>query len=84
MSQYFLYVLKYSGDKYGVRRSSFGHFFGRSKNHLKKKIAIDQESWISHFWIIENTQTPPHYIKNKEKQTNLFVCRILDPLQMLS
>ena len=59
---------KYSGDKYGVRESRFGHIFGRSKNH-PKSIAIDQESLINHFGINKIPQNPNHYIKNKEKQT---------------
>ena len=54
----FLYFSMYSGDKYMVRGSRFGHIFGRSKIH-PKSIAIDQESLISHFGIIE-TPYPPY------------------------
>ena len=32
---FFLYLLKYFGDKYGLRGSRFGHIFGRPKNVLK-------------------------------------------------
>ena len=51
----FLYFWKYFGDKYGVRGSGFGHMFGRSENN-PKNIAIERESLISHFGII---QIPP-------------------------
>ena len=43
----FFYLKKYFEDKYGGRGSTFGH----SRN-VPKRIAIDQESLMSHFGII--------------------------------
>ena len=49
---FFLYLLKYFRDKYGVRGSRFGHMFGRSRN-VPKSIAIDQEALICDLGIIK-------------------------------
>ena len=52
----YLVLFKYFGKKYGVRGSRFRRFFGRSKIVLKS-IAIDQESLISNFGVIETPKT---------------------------
>ena len=80
-SDTFLFFLKYFGDKYGVRRSRFGWFVGRSRNH-PNSIAIDQESLISLSGIIKKPKPPHNYIKKPRKaQTTLFFCRILGPIR---
>ena len=62
---FFLFILKYFGDKYGVRGSRFGYIFGRSKN-VPTNIAIDQESLISNFRIIKTPNKPIIILKNQE------------------
>ena len=59
--------LKYFGDKYGVRGSRFGRFFGSSRNH-PKSIAIDPGVRISYFGVIETQTKQIDTLKNKEKQ----------------
>ena len=64
----FLYLLNYVGNIFGLRESRFCEHFGRSKNVLKN-IAIDQESLISHFWIIKthkNHKNQKHIEKTRK------------------
>ena len=60
------------GNTYGVRGSTFGYVFGRSRN-VPKSIAIDQESLISVVGKIKTPQKTHNDSKNKEKQNNMFV-----------
>ena len=45
------------GDEYEARGSIFGHIFGRSR-HPPKRIAIDQDSLISHLGINKTPKKP--------------------------
>ena len=69
----FLYSLKYFGDEYGVRGSTFGQFFGSSRSHVKS-IAICPRIRVSHFGIIKTPKKLRNTLYNKEQNKNLLNC----------
>ena len=62
----FPYFLKYVGDKYGLRRSRFGHMSGRSK-YVPKSIAICPGVDIGHLEQLKPPKPPIIILKDQEQ-----------------